>query len=218
MSDFSTIKLWVSNGKLKKDGLNIIREINKGCGFWYLSGHGNNNIWVTKTSDGSQVGRLNSLHFLFLFNRQKLPVCLVGGCHNSEFAIATVKYLKALNLFTWFRECWSWQLVSKPNGGSIATIGATGYAWYGVEYGGGGTNWLNVQFFKEYEDNTVILGQIWKNALTQYIETFPINWDKPSGEISSIDAKTAQEWTVLGDPSLKIGGYSTDISKEISKL
>jgi len=77
-----------------------------------------------------------------------------------------------------------------------------------IEYGGGGTDWLNVQFFREYANDTVVLGQIWKNTLTRFVDTFPIDWETPSGGVSSIDAKSVQEWVLLGDPSLKIGGYS----------
>ena len=40
-------------------------------------------------------------------------------------------------------------MVSKRNGGTIATIGATGLCWYSAEYDGGGTDFLNIQFFKE---------------------------------------------------------------------
>ena len=72
---------------------------------------------------------------------------------------------------------------------------------------GGGVDWLNVQLFKEYSSDVKILGQIWKNAITKYLDEFPIDWETPSGEVSSIDAKSVQEWTLLGDPSLKIGGY-----------
>jgi hypothetical protein len=210
---FIPIKLWASNGKLKEKGWSIIREINKGCGFWYLSGHGSNNIWITYdfTPDKIRLGELTGYDLFYLFNLNKLPVCLVGGCHNSEFAIPNSISKKSFNPFTWVKECWSWQLVSKPYGGSIASIGATGLSWIGVEYGGGGTDWLNVQFFKEYADETVILGQIWKNAITKYIDTFPIDWETEFGGVSSIDAKTVQEWTLLGDPSLTIGGGNGNI-------
>jgi hypothetical protein len=206
---FIPIKLWASNGKLKKEGWNIIGEINKGAGFWYLSGHGNTNIWVTYSADHIKLGRLTSYIFLLLLNKNKLPVTIVGGCHNSEFAIPT--QIKSWNPFRWLKECFSWQLVSKPNGGSIATIGATGLSWYGIEFGGGGTDWLNVQLFKEFSNDEKILGQIWKNAITKYLDEFPIDWKTPSGEISSIDAKSVQEWTLLGDPSLTIGGGTEEV-------
>ena len=97
-----------------------------------------------------------------------------------------------------------------PNGGSIATFGATGLSWYGIEFNGGGTDWLHLQFFREYQDGLTTLGQIWKNALTKYLENFPIDWDSPSGSASSIDAKTVEQWTMFGDPSLKIGGYESN--------
>ena len=203
--NFNTIKLWASTGKLKNGG-DIVEEINKGCGFWYLSGHGSSELWATYDPDHIMVGKFGVFQTLFLSNSHKLPVCLVGGCHNSEFDITTSNYVKDWNRQKWMKECWSWRLVSKPDGGSIATIGATGLDWYSCEFDGGGTDWLNIQFFKEYAKDIVTIGQIWKNALTLCVETFPIDWDTPSGDNSSIQAKTIQEWTLLGDPSLTIGG------------
>jgi hypothetical protein len=212
MSDFTPVKLWASNGYLTKNGWTIIKLINQGCGFIYLSGHGNPNKWATKTSEGEWIGDFNQFMMLFLINRHKLPVCLVGGCHNSQFDTDLMNLFKntkdVLYHSTWLPECWSWRLTSHPRGGSIATIGSTGLCWYGIEYGGGGSDWLNVQFFREYANNTVILGQIWKNVLNCFIDVFPIDWDTPSGSVSSIDAKSVQEWVLLGDPTLKIGGYS----------
>ena len=211
MYDFTSVKLWASTRALSKYGLSIIREINKGCGFFYLSGHGSKHTWVTYSPTGSYVGRFGRFHMLFLFNRYKLPVCLVGGCHNSDFDLGDQNLKNTLFLpwsFQSFRlGCWSWLLVSNKRGGSIATIGSTGLCWYSVEYGGGGSDWLNVNFFKEYSNGTSFLGQIWKDTISGFIETFPIDWQTPAGGISSIDAKSVQEWVILGDPSLKIGGY-----------
>ncbi len=206
MDGFTPIKLWASTGKLKT-GWDVVREVSKGCGFWYLTGHGSSEVWVTYAPDGNSVGKFNVYNTLFLSNYNKLPVCLVGGCHNSKFSIATYNFLKAWNKLSWMKECWSWRLVSKPNSGSIATLGATGLSWYSAEYDGEGLNWLNVQFFKEYANDNVYLGQIWKNSLNTYVNNFPINWNTSSGDFNSINAKTVQEWTLLGDPSLRIGGY-----------
>jgi len=210
IADFTSVKLWASTGALK-NGWDIVKEINKGCGFWYLSGHGSDRTWVTNSPEGSSVGEFNSWHIFFLKNKNKLPICLVGGCHNSEFSVAAVKSFNVFNFFKWFKECWSWKLLSKSNGGSIATIGSTGLAWYSAEYDGYGTDWLNIHFFEEYanynSEEPIFLGQICKEILTSYIENFPINWETPSGGAQSINAKTVQEWTLLGDPSLAIGGY-----------
>jgi len=56
-------------------------------------------------------------------------------------------------------------------------------------------------------NGTDILGEIWGNAIRGYLNTYPIDWSQPAGSFTSIDAKTAQEWILLGDPTLKIGGY-----------
>jgi len=210
--DFEPVKLWSSTKNLTKHGKSIIKAINRGAGFIYFSGHGNKRLWQTNYPNGSWVGRFAPLQMLFLFNKNKLPVCIVEGCHNSEFV--TISEYKKDNTYssssikTKIKGCWSWILTSKKLGGSIATIGPTGLCWYGAEYAGGGTNWLSIQFFKEYANGTEILGELWKNAITLFLDNFIINWETPAGGASSLDAKTVEEWVLLGDPSLKIGGYN----------
>ena len=207
MQDFSAIRLWASNNKLSKRGFSIVSNINRGCGFLYLSGHGNTGVWITNNPDQTSTGRFGKLQQLFLCNSDKQPVCLVGGCHNSEFNLDIKPFIKNnFYLLSWLNNCWSWRMVSKKNGGSIATIGATGLCWYSAEYDGGGTDFLNIQFFKEYKNNTKIIGHIWKNSITEFLHEYPIDWDTPSGGNHSLNAKTVQEWTLIGDPSLIIGG------------
>ncbi len=211
MIDFTPVKLWASTKTLSKFGLSTIRAINNGCGFLYLSGHGGKKTWVTYSLSGSYIGRFSRFQMLFLLNKNKLPVCLVGGCHNSNFELDDnlgITLLLPWSFKTWRLGCWSWFLVSNQRGGSIATIGSTGLCWYSVEYGGGGSDWLNVNFFKNYNSGTRKLGQIWKDTLSDFIDTFPIDWESPAGSVSSIDAKSVQEWVLLGDPSLEIGGYN----------
>jgi len=211
MNDFTEVKLWASNGYLAEKGWSILHLINQGCGFLYLSGHGSPKTWVTKTSDEVWTGDFNQFMMFFLNNRNRLPVCLVGGCHNSQFDTNLLNLLKnpieAWFHSTWLPECWSWQLTSKRNGGAIATIGTTGLCWYSCEFDGGGTDWLNLQFFREYQNEEKIIGKIWKNAITLYLNEYPISWETPSGSNSSLRAKTVQEWILLGDPTLKVGGY-----------
>ena len=63
--------------------------------------------------------------------------------------------------------------------------------------------YLESQFFKAYGVNhTDILGQTWGQAITSYLKTYP-------GMMDKIDCKSVQEWALLGDPSLKIGGYES---------
>ncbi len=224
MTNFDHTKLWTSTGDLTT--INLIKTINEGCGFLYLSGHGNPSVWVTHPPNSTEnVGNLPTPLMPFLVNQYKLPVCIVGGCHNSQFDVSISNMIRDIKEYgfngyffddpykfyhmEWVPECWAWKIVSKPFGGAIATLGYTGLSWLGCEIGHGGTNWLELQFFREYVNGTEIIGQIWKNAINQYLKEFPIDWSSPAGGTSSLDAKTVQEWVLLGDPSLKIGGYSS---------
>jgi len=99
MKDFHPIKLWASTGNLGSYGLRIILAINRGCGFIYFSGHGGNSSWWTYAPNWSDArGRFSLLDMMFL-NRNKLPVCIVGGCHNSQFDVNNY-------------PCWSYRLNS----------------------------------------------------------------------------------------------------------
>ena len=72
----------------------------------------------------------------------------------------------------------------------------------------GASDYLDPQFFWEYGINgTDILGETWGHAITNYLKKYPIDWSTPAGEDAAIDAKTVQQWILLADPSLKIGGY-----------
>jgi hypothetical protein len=204
MQGFTPVKLWASTGTLRKRAWGIVKEMNKGCGFIYFSGHGNPRIWSTYSSEGS-VGNLRLFNMLFLSNKDKLPVCIVEGCQNSKFDVSSQDDIWSI-FFPWRKACWSWKLVNNPNGGSIATIGSTGLCWYSAEYDGAGSNWLSLQFFKEYNSGEKVIGKIWKECITKFISENPIDWNTPSGSDSCIDAKTVQEWILLGDPSLIIGG------------
>jgi hypothetical protein len=74
--------------------------------------------------------------------------------------------------------------------------------------GQGASDFLDSQLFYEYGTNgTHILGEAWGNAITNYLNKYPIDWSTPAAKDSAIDAKTVQQWTLFGDPSLKIGGY-----------
>ena len=53
----------------------------------------------------------------------------------------------------------------------------------------------------------MIIGDIWQNTLKKYLANYQIDWNLPAGLNCAIDAKMVQEWILIGDPSLKIGGY-----------
>lgn len=191
MVGFTPKKLWASNGKLDRFGFSIIRAINQGCGFLYLSGHGNAISWGTFDSDRKSLGYFSIIHTLFLFNFIKLPVCILSGCHVNKIE---------KNL------CIGLAFLKRGIGGTIATIGPTHVGYFGFQYNGSGMDFLELQFFREYANGSRIIGDIWKACLTKSMQANPIQWNEPAGLNSAIDAKMISEWVLLGDPSLHIGG------------
>ena len=212
MPGFNHIKIWVSNGKLTGPS-SVIKEINKGCGFIYFDGHGTPNMWATYPSgdNTTMIHGLDNKNMIYLFNHDKLPICIVSGCHNNQFDVHPSRiFSDSFYRYTWVYKCWGWYLVSKIFGGSIVTIGDTGFGYSKEDKQSqrGADSYLVPRFFWEYGINgTSIIGNVWVNAIRNYLDVFPINWSDPFGSDSSIDAKTVQQWALIGDPSLKIGGY-----------
>jgi hypothetical protein len=232
MSGFEPRKLFSSNRQTNPDftplSQNIIREINEGCGFLFFDGHGGpswwNTFWPGEFDALIQNGGLTIYQFPQLQNDEKLPVCIVGGCHNNLFNVSLLSTITDLRNrhFMWSNgvpipECWGWSLTVKTNGGAIATIGNTGL---GLEAGGevgdlngDGINepdcveslcgYLETQFFKGYQVNHIdILGKNWCHSMAEYLRIYP-------GMDKWRDAKTLEQWVLFGDPSLKIGGYAS---------
>jgi hypothetical protein len=76
-------------------------------------------------------------------------------------------------------------------GGAIATIGATRTAYGGIESGAGK---MSIEFFSAY-NNSEYLGQMMTQMQNEYITDV------------HDDPFTVEEFILLGDPTLKIGGY-----------
>jgi hypothetical protein len=151
----------------------------------------------------------------FLLNKNKLPIVVAAACHNGQFDIQPINLLKKMlgepvSYGTWGLECWAWKLTSQPFGGSIATISNTGFGMSKEDKDSmeGAGDFMDMQFFVEYGNNKQdYLGDVWMASISNYINEFPIDWNDPAGSDSAYDAKTPQEWTLFGDPSLRIGGY-----------
>jgi hypothetical protein len=230
--DFDKEFLSSSNGLF--EGMeDVINAFSSGSGFIFFSGHGSPNSWMNHfpgIPGNRQNGDVKGLRVINvkpyypfieipvfpmdqITNNNELPIVVVGGCHNSMFTMSMLRCAIDLNneynMHTYgipTPECWSWYLVSRPEKGAIATIGNTGYG-LGVigEHCtvGGVDNWITTEFFVQYSNTSAtdhdILGVDHMRALTEYIKNF--------GKSDDGDVKTIQEWVLLGDPSLKIGGY-----------
>jgi hypothetical protein len=212
MTGFNPIKLYTSEGTLT-GWEDSVEAINKGCGFVYFVGHGSAVSWSTHYPNSKNwTESFYAGHMSKLMNFGKLPVCVVSGCHNNQFDITI------FNLFNETKkmhgeagvECWGWRMTRKFFGGSIATLGcsALGYTKEDKVLFKGGINELEVQFFKEYGQNGLdIIGDGWKAAISWYVDTYPVPWDEELTQDSWVDTQVPCTWTLLGDPSLKIGGY-----------
>ncbi len=185
MSDFNGIKLWASLGNLSAS--NIKKVINNGVGFIDFSGHGNVVSWATHPPLSDTWIGFTLWDTAQLSNGNKLPVVVIDACSCGRFDEST---------------CFAWGFVQKSNGGGIASLGASGIA-YGIPgYPAAGVlGWMELQFFVYYRQDDII-GNIWLKSLNGYINTF--------GKKHLEDVKTVEEWALFGDPTLKIGGYSSE--------
>ena len=214
MPDFEPVTLFTSDETFSGPD-DVIDAINQGCGFLFFDGHANPGSWSThKPNSKEWVNGLSLQTMGRLRNGNKLPVCIVGGCHNLQFDVALTNFLRGFKEAwyhgIWYPECWGWKLTRKIGGGSIATIGCSGLGMTkeDKESQDGASDFLDPQFFYECGMNgTDVLGEAWGNTITNYLHRYPINWSTQAGWDYAIDAKTVQQWILLGDPSLKIGGY-----------
>lgn len=227
MPGFTGVKLYASH---KDTGMgktcspeNITGEMSDGAGFVLFDGHGNPGSWNTHWSGifnwGNTPGGLHVADIWKINNKGKYPVVLVGACHNSQINVTLLSTLLDYP-FMWtygvpVPESWSWRLVRKINGGAIACMGSTGlgYGYVGEsgDIDGDGINepdtleglggYTEVMFFKVYNQSIDILGDIWGTTISNYLDVFPPMVDQ-------IQMKSVQEWPIIGDPTLKIGGYS----------
>lgn len=228
MPGFNPLKVYASEQDISRATVNT--AMNQGAGFAYFCGHGNPASWNTHfPPNGTEWCTGYKLRdMMFLKNKEKLPIVVVGGCHNGQFDVTMMKILKGiredgLQYFStkpgnigefWYNEwvpnCWAWWLTRKIGGGAIATISNTGLGTHGdgdsdnnsiADYLEVLDGWLELRFLQLYgEENYDLLGENHGETLTGYLHRFFGNDDK-------MDTKMVQQWALFGDPSLKIGGY-----------
>ena len=227
MDGFTFTRLWASTGALT--GQSVVEDaINDGAGLIHMAGHANPSCLVTHPPH-EEDGRIVILQMYDIRNPSKLnpklenedmlPVIVIGGCHNSQFNVTLMNIIKGIMEYgfkgmflespfkfyymEWVPKCFSWWLTTKPDGGAIATMGNTGLGMGigGQDYVTGLDGWLFPRFFYHYgQDGEEYVGMAHSSAITDYVNEFDINSD---GE----DRQMVQQWALLGDPSLMIGGY-----------
>jgi hypothetical protein len=207
MTDFEPSHIiWTSKGNFNRK--TISQAINEGAGFLDYSGHGYEHGMGTYRPRGRILRNYFTFYIKDLVNGYKLPVMFFDACLTAklDFTLQDLLDYKVYRIFKIFTvlpnvdpskklPCFAWSFVSHEEGGAIATIGATRTAFGGVTSGAGK---MSIEFFEAYQPG-VFLGDMMTQAQHSYIN------DVPS------DTFTVEEFTLLGDPTLKIGGYSHDV-------
>jgi len=209
MPGFIPIRLWTSDGSLT-NSWDTVKEINQGCGFIYFSGHGNPASWATHPPNDESIwiDGMKIRYMPFLFNKNTLPVCITGsGCFNSMFNVSLFHHPFSVYPIP---KCWSEAMLLNAHGGSIATIGPTAFSYESpdVSSNRGGIEWLDIHFFKQYGMNHIDnLGEVWGKTIASFLDNFSVNWNDQDITGDAIIVKNAQQWLLMGDPTLQIGGY-----------
>jgi len=217
MGDLITepVKVYASN----KDTINpqpvpedIIYEYSKGAGFVLFQGHGSAHSWDTHWAEyegqDDWAGPFSNFQMPALKNRHKLPIVVVGGCHNGIFNVTLIKSINdALNLsgsqyHTYgvpTMNCYSWRLVVMRNRGAISSTGCTDYGIGNPSYPYSLSGALESNFFYSIgQDKVKNLGDAHSGSIIKYLDENAIAYD---------DEYAITEYQLFGDPSLRIGGY-----------
>jgi hypothetical protein len=201
MSDFTPIQLWTSDGTFSARSLN--QAINKGAGFIDYSGHGFEIGVETHPPDNDTWVGYHTNNLLGAINGYKLPIIFFDACLTAklDFNISELIGYVSENLQLYvnkfpaiasrFFPTFAWSMVQKRNGGAIATIGATRTAFGGLDSGCG---YLAIHFWQAYSTSETV-SQMLTQAQNDYITHI------------SDDFITVEEFILIGDPSLMIGGY-----------
>jgi hypothetical protein len=203
MSEFTPIQLWTSDGTFSARALNQV--LNKGAGFIDYSGHGFEIGIATHppdSNDSTWIG-YHTNNLLGALNGYKLPIIFFDACLTAKLdfniseliGYASVNAQLFVDRFSFISSrlfpAFAWCMVKKRNGGAIATIGATRTAFGDLDYGCG---YFAIHFWQAYNTSEKV-SQMLTQAQIDYIINIPF------------DRFTVEEFILLGDPSLQIGGY-----------
>lgn len=184
----------------------IIDVFNQGAGYVNMEGHGNPLSWATHPiPEGAPfTGGLSITDFPQLKNQEKLPIVVVGGCHNALFNVSLLRTLIGRPHENWYWTsgfitpiCFCWGLCALPQGGAIASMGCTGLGLGGsppdLENSGG----LDCNFFYKVGNGATSLGEAHSGAIQKYVLENKVVVDEMFCIV---------EFHLFGDPSLGLGG------------
>jgi len=189
MSNFEPIRLWTSQNTFNPKNIN--KELSKGAGFVSYSGHGFEYGFSTSKPDSTSAIFYYLPYVFGIRNRQRYSIMYFDVCLTASLDYA----YKNLDV-----PCLAWAMIKKINSGAVASIGSTrvGFGGFAGDPFMAGSSCLHRYFFEAYEPG-IHLGEMFIESQKSFIENIM--------SIVIYDPLTVQEFTLLGDPSLKIGGY-----------
>ncbi|GAF90022.1 unnamed protein product, partial [marine sediment metagenome] len=138
MPGFSPVRVYAKQDS-DIDKTTVKQAIDPGCGFAFFCGHGSPLSWSTHfPPDGTGwTTGFDCFDMPYLNNKEKLPIVIIGGCHNNQFDVSILHLFKdaqyAISKGIWVPRCWAWWFTCKIGGGAIASIGSTGLGTHGRE-------------------------------------------------------------------------------------
>ena len=147
--------------------------------------------------------RISTKHLWRCFNFYKLPIIVVGGCHDAQYNITLWTTYKSVELGDdhWYwthgvpgASCFCWKLITIPWGGAIATVGGTGLttSWVGQPNSLNGELATNI-FYKIGQDIAITFGEAFYGSIQKFNDEH---------SIGITEAHAITIWNYLGDPTL----------------
>jgi hypothetical protein len=212
MDDFNITKIYASNyfGIINKKLTieNINQAINDGAGFLLISGHGHPTLFATyspfnfnklmPSPSGFSVDDIRSLS-----NSYKLPVAVISACSTADFDTNPSPF--------------AWEFLKNKNGGTIASFACTtiGNLLPTTLCMDTLNGHLIKNIFSIYSEGIDIVGEIWGETIKRYLDDLDdgevdlisnVFYDLTGDPIEWDHHLNVEQWILLGDPSLKIGG------------
>ncbi|RLF29624.1 MAG: hypothetical protein DRN05_01210 [Thermoplasmata archaeon] len=206
LPNFSKIRLWTSKHNLRPITFNI--AVTKGAGFISYAGHGFEHGFGTYRPNAI-MDRMIFYYTPFLHgirNHYRLPIIFLDACltakldfNMSDLARYYPWIMKLLGERfdpSIYLPCFAWSFVCKKDGGVIAAVGSTrsAYTWVNENGVHAGAGYLDVHFFKAYDEG-ITVSEMLVQSQNDYINYV------------GKDFFTLEEFLLLGDPSLIVGGY-----------
>ena len=220
---FTMNKLFLSIPGAWSGPEDVSNAFNQGAGFVHFAGHSNPASWGNHPPDDQThefIIGVQLRNMMDYSSNGEYPVVILGGCHSAQYDVTMMNLIVGVledglqffaigdNYGDFWNMAWvprdisSWYVLRK-DGGSIASIGNTGYGYgYVNQHATAGLGgWIEPRFFDAYANQSkTILGETHTQAIIDYINIIgSVNED-------NIDRKTIEQWVLLGDPSLKLGG------------